>query len=135
MKVIVCLDDHNGMMFNNRRQSRDKMVIKDIIETCNDKILYMNYYSDALFDSYDNRAVYDTFPTHAKEDDFCFVENAKLLPFEDMISEFIIYRWNRVYPSDFKFDIPLSEHGWTLKSSTEFPGNSHEKITKEIYTR
>ena len=26
MKLIVCLDDGDGMLFNNRRQSRDKAV-------------------------------------------------------------------------------------------------------------
>ena len=31
MKIIVCLDDNNGMLFNNRRQSRDKTVVEDII--------------------------------------------------------------------------------------------------------
>ena len=37
MKLIVCLDDNNGMMFNKRRQSRDRVLIenvfKDIIKT------------------------------------------------------------------------------------------------------
>ena len=28
MIVILCLDDKNGMMFNNRRQSKDKFVFK-----------------------------------------------------------------------------------------------------------
>ena len=31
MKIIVCLDDNSGMMFNRRRQSRDRVVIDDII--------------------------------------------------------------------------------------------------------
>ena len=30
MKVIVCVDDNNGMMFNNRRQSRDEKVIEKV---------------------------------------------------------------------------------------------------------
>ena len=28
MIVMVCIDDHNGMMFNHRRQSRDRAVIE-----------------------------------------------------------------------------------------------------------
>lgn len=31
MNVIVCVDDNNGMLFNKRRQSRDKAVIDKII--------------------------------------------------------------------------------------------------------
>ena len=30
MEVIVCVDDHNGMLFNHRRQSRDQAVIADM---------------------------------------------------------------------------------------------------------
>ena len=33
MKVIVILDDNLGMLFNNRRQSRDRVLIDDIIKT------------------------------------------------------------------------------------------------------
>ena len=30
MKVIVCIDDNGGMLFNKRRQSRDRKVLEDI---------------------------------------------------------------------------------------------------------
>ena len=135
MKVIVCLDDKNGMLFNQRRQSRDREVVKDIIKMCDDAILHMNYYSNPLFEEYENRAVSDTFPIFAKDNEYVFVENAALLPFEDKISELIVYRWNTVYPSDLKLDLPLEEHGWVLKSATDFAGHSHDKITKEIYIK
>ena len=32
MNIIVCLDDKNGMMFNKRRQSQDKLLRSDIKE-------------------------------------------------------------------------------------------------------
>ena len=32
LKVIVALDDNLGMMFNHRRQSRDRILISDIAE-------------------------------------------------------------------------------------------------------
>lgn len=38
MNIIVCLDDKNGMMFNKRRQSQDKILrnsIKDIVKDTN----------------------------------------------------------------------------------------------------
>gem|GEM_PF-5722604 len=31
MDVFVCLDDRNGMLFNHRRQSRDREVIRDVL--------------------------------------------------------------------------------------------------------
>ena len=33
MRLIVCLDDKNGMAFNHRRQSRDRIVTEKIEET------------------------------------------------------------------------------------------------------
>ena len=44
----------------------------------------------------------------------------------------VLYRWNRAYPADVKFTMPK---GFTLKESREFAGSSHEKITREEYTR
>ena len=52
-----------------------------------------------------------------------------------MIDTLIIYRWNRLYHSDVKFDVDVKKSGYKLKSSTEFAGSSHDKITKEIYVR
>lgn len=31
MKLIICIDDKNGIAFNKRRQSRDKRIIDKIL--------------------------------------------------------------------------------------------------------
>lgn len=41
LKVIVILDDNLGMLFNNRRQSRDRVLIDDIIKTVKDNKIYI----------------------------------------------------------------------------------------------
>ena len=46
-----------------------------------------------------------------------------------------MYRWNRVYPADTYFDIDLVKEGFVLRDTRELEGNSHEKITKETFTR
>jgi len=51
---------------------------------------------------------------------------------DEQIEQFIIYRWNRVYPTDVSVEIGTE---WKLTETEEFPGFSHEKITKEIYCR
>ena len=45
MILIVCVDDHNGMMFNHRRQSQDRVLRADILELTDGKKLWMNAYS------------------------------------------------------------------------------------------
>ena len=48
MKIIVCVDNEYGMMFNNRRQSRDREVIHDIIHNI-EGVLWIGEYSKELF--------------------------------------------------------------------------------------
>ena len=131
MKVIICLDDNGGMLFNNRRQSRDKEVLKDIIDSLKGNKLYASAFSQKLFSDYaDSVIIDDDFLTKASENDLCFVEN-KPLKSVSGINEIIVYKWNRIYPADFKCDIDLSKY--KLVESIDFKGFSHEKITKEIY--
>lgn len=136
MIVIVCLDEQGGMMFNRRRQSRDQFVTRDILEMCQGRHLYLNAYSASIFQDLqvEYLIVADNFLEQSGEGDYCFVENQKLLPHEAVIEQLIIYRWNRRYPADFYLDLSL-EKGWKKVSTCEFKGFSHDKITKEIYTR
>ena len=133
MKIIVCIDDNKGMLFNKRRQSQDNTLREDIINNLNGSRLLMNEYSSKQFKDtqQDHITVDNNFLSTAAEDYYCFVENLKLSPYQEKISELIIYHWNRNYPADTYFDIDLSQ--WELITTTEFAGSSHEKITKEIY--
>lgn len=132
MKIIACLDDNNGLLFNNRRQSRDRVVIEDILKDCHNSKLWINNFSKSLFDS-PHVNISEEFLNEACESEYCFIENVNLKPYEKYIDEIILYKWNRVYPTDFYFDINLST--WNLTQVTEFKGNSHERITKEVYEK
>ena len=133
MHLITCLDDNNGMMFNKRRQSQDFLVREDILNNLQNSKLWMNSYSAGQFKyfSADSISIDDNFMSKALERDYCFAENISLAPYLNDINSLILYYWNRKYPADRYFDIDLSD--WELKNTTEFAGNSHEKITKKIY--
>ena len=47
------------------------------------------------------------------------------------VERVVLYRWDRAYPADLYWDLSLE--GWTLARREEFPGFSHEIITKEVY--
>lgn len=131
MKVIVCLDDRNGMCFNHRRQSRDCAVIADILSSANEAPIWMNAYSASLFEAAENIHVSEAFLTEAPEDAWCFVEDQPLNRVRARIDALTVYRWNRHYPADRHLDLNLEE--WSLVASEDFEGHSHEKITKEEY--
>ncbi len=128
MKLIVCLDDNNGMMFNNRRQSRDRVIIENVLELCNGEKLYTNDYSAKLFPE---NAVEVIENISEIENGYCFAENFTVN--ENDVEEIIVYKWNRVYPADVHFNIDLKN--WSLTETVDFEGSSHEKITREIYVR
>ena len=131
MKLIVCLDDKNGFSFAKRRQSRDAVQLEKMLELVGDCKLFVNEYTAKLFDSCPQNVVVCENPFQsADENSFCFAENIDIptLDFEKII----IYRWNRHYPSDKKLPLELLNNK-KLVSSTDFAGNSHEKITEEVY--
>ena len=131
MKVIICLDDNGGMLFNNRRQSRDKEVLKDIINNLKGKKLHISPFSEKLFADYSENVIVDEdFLNKASENDICFVENNALKDVSG-IKEIVVYKWNRIYPSDLKCDIDFSLY--TLVESVDFKGFSHDKITRKTY--
>ena len=49
MIIVVCLDDHGGMLFNRRRQSQDSCLRGRVLELCGEKMLWMNSYSAEQF--------------------------------------------------------------------------------------
>lgn len=134
MKLIVCVDLNNGMLFNNRRQSKDNNLIVHISNMIGDKKLWITEFSKNLYKekiNYNLLKLDDV--SKISEDEFCFIENISPSVLEKNVEEIIIYNWNRNYPADFYFDINLDN--WILKSQIDIIGSSHSKITQKIYKR
>ena len=134
MKLIVCLDDGDGMLFNRRRQSKDSALRQHMLEMCADSALWMNGYSAAQFSPEATIITAEDFLDKAGPNDYCFLENKDISAYVDRVEQVIIYRWNRAYPRDTTFPTKLFSHKWKLISREEFSGNSHEQITQEVYS-
>lgn len=137
MILCVAVDDKMGMTFNRRRQSKDALLRKKLLEISKGHRLYMNNYSAGQFENVSdyNIVVDDEMLDKACDDDFCFVENLPLKGYEQLINKIFIFRWNRLYPADMFFDISLDDNNWILDSAIEFEGNSHKNITMEEWIR
>lgn len=134
MTVAVCISDGGGMMFNKRRQSRDRVVTGDILLCAGERRLFVSDYSSSLFLENKSRVIISEEPlSEANEGDFVFVEDKSLSNYKSKIKEIYIYKWNRKYPFDFKLDFSPELEGMYLAESVEFAGNSHEKITRELW--
>ena len=135
MIIVVCLDDSGGMMFNRRRQSQDRVLRARVLALSAGERLRMSPYSAGQFAEEDapQIAADDDFLDKAAPGDYCFVEDADILPYLDQIEQVIVYHWNRSYPADTYFAPDLSAPRWALLRSSDFAGFSHEKITEEVY--
>ncbi len=134
MIIFICTDKNKGLLFNQRRQSRDEAVLKDILDTAGEQ-LWMNAYSSKLFVGVPDRIrIEEDFLECAPLGSSCFVENIPLKPYEEQVERLVLYNWNRVYPGDTYLDLDL-EQDWEMIERKEFGGTSHEKITREIYRR
>lgn len=131
MILITCVEKNNGMLFNNRRVSRDRKVVEDIREFVGDSEILITNFSEELFMSDENARTVNVI--EKRNEQFYFLEDVQPSTIEDKIEKIILYNWNVDYPADMYFDIDLKE--WKLESEYEFEGFSHEKITRKIYIR
>ena len=129
MTLYICLDDRNGLQFNKRRQSRDKAVLEDIRSQLTGKLL-IEPFSEKLIREAEIPYV---LPPETAED--FFAENIPSAEGMEKTHRIVIYRWNRHYPADIRWEPGLNAGGFALQETRDFPGTSHEKITREVYER
>ena len=121
---IVCIDLRNGLSFNGRRTSRDRIVIEDILSYTEDRTIWALPYSFPLFP--DGRVKEWNSDSEIGEDDYFFIE----LEMPDLsFNQLVVYRWDKKYPCDEKVD--LSAYRFIVQKELE--GNSHEVIMREVY--
>lgn len=132
MILIAVVDDNMGLCFNHRRLSRDKILSEKIMELTDEKVVWMSSYSAKMFGvKYHQINVDDNFLRETAKGEYCFTETEDPVIAERWIEKIILFRWNRHYPADTFFTIDLNS--WKLETTEEFQGNSHEKITMEVY--
>ena len=130
LTVAICLDDDFGMTFGGRRQSRDRVLCEKAIALAENGKFYINSFSEKLFADFPEPCVNDDMLSLAADGDICFLEN--MTP-PNEATDLIVFKWNRRYPGDMHFE--PTKNGFSLVSSEDFEGSSHEKITMEIYKK
>ena len=157
MTGIVCLDQEDGLLFNGRRQSRDRVVTEKILSMTKGKPLWMSAYSRRIFPedapvcvaedlmgklaepAESARKAAEQAESAQKESwqqpgkaSFCLIEEAVDLE-NETIDEWLVFRWKRVYPADVFLKFP--EDSWEKELIETFAGYSHEEIDLERYRK
>ena len=133
MTVYFCVDERMGMAFNSRRQSRDSAVLADIQSRLTGELLI-----DPMSRKLVERAQipWCLALSELPEGEFhYFAEERHPGDWVAQCGQVVLYHWNRHYPADRWFDIDLAAMGFSLVDTQEFPGSSHEKITREVYAK
>lgn len=125
MTLILWAGKNGELLFNRRRCSRDRAVIADILTSYSPSEICVSAYSAPLFDG--ARVISDL--SEAAEG-VLFIEDFPLSTALAQADKLIVYRFERIYPADVRLEIPSN---FILAEATEFPGFSHEKITREVY--
>lgn len=133
MKVIVCVDDRLGTEFNRRPLARDRELMRDLMLLVGRERLWMEpRFLPLLPEEARKRVFLHSDPlSAAAPGDYVFSAGKPLQGHEDGIEELILYRWNRLYPSDRKLD--LNPDAWRQVQEVSFAGSSHSRITRETY--
>lgn len=136
MTLYFCLDEKNGMLFNRRRQSRDEAVMADIQSRLGAGELLIDPISQKLAAKAEIPYCF-ALPelTENLPGAHFFVEERVPGDWVGLASCVVVYRWNRHYPADQFFDIDLTALGFSLSETMDFPGKSHETITREVYVK
>lgn len=138
MKIFVAVDENNGILFNNRRVSKDKALRQRILDIVGDNTLYITEFSRKQFKDEIESGEFkididEDMLFWADDEDYCFLEDVNADGFFDFISDIYLYRWNREYPADTYFSFPDEEYD--LVSTEDFAGFSHDTITEEHFVR
>lgn len=110
------------MLFNRRRQSQDRLLRQDLLSEAAGGPLWMSPYSREQFsDPPEMVRAAEDFPRRAGPGELCFFEDLDPALWLAEAEEVVLYHWNRTYPSDRRFPLPLAGGLWRGGRSSPGP--------------
>lgn len=137
MTVIICVDNNGGILFNGKRQSKDRIFRKyllDIVEKKNSRIA-MTPYTYGQFQEDKRKELIDVKNTFSFDENYIFLEQSIPISWEK-VNNLILCCWNRDYPTDEYFNLPIGVE-CILRNTEEIVSDSHTLTieTYEVHTR
>lgn len=137
MTVIICVDNNGGILFNGKRQSKDRIFRKyllNIVEKKNSRIA-MSPYTYSQFKEDERKELTDVKEEFSFDEDYIFLERAISILWEK-VNNLILCCWNRDYPADEYFNLPIGVE-CILQKTEEIVSDSHTLTieTYEVHTK
>lgn len=132
MKLVLCVDDRLGMMFNGRRQTQDSILRDYLVKMALPAGLWMSPYTEKQFKNSKYPITVSNDLTATPDGCYCLIEDGEIPT--NNIEEVLLVKWNRTYPADKYFNSEMLGE-LELCHNEEIKGSSHDKITLEFYRR
>lgn len=129
MIAMTVTENNGGIMFGSRRCSMDKNLNEFIHDFASGNSIFGTPYTAMMLDECKPMRTLDD----CGEDDVLFIENVIPDLTDSRITMFVLFQWNRDYPSTLKFEFDRT--GWRRIFKTSIDGNSHDEIGMEVYVR
>lgn len=132
MTIVICLDNNSGMSFDGKRQSKDRLFRKFLLDKAEKEKsqISMTPYSYEQFKADERDELIDVKESFSFDESCVFLERKTNIPWEK-VDTLIICCWNRDYPADEYFSIPIGVE-CRLLSTEEIPEATH-LLTVETY--
>lgn len=137
MKVILCIDDQGGVRFAGHRLTQDRLQRQDVIKRYRSAGFCMKKETASLYgleESEKIHYVHDWNEARSYEG-WWICEDVAFLRWIDQLEELVLYRWNRRYPSDERFQMSMVLPLWRCVDQYRLEGSSHAEISVEHYVR
>ncbi len=133
MNTVVMIDKNNGLAFNNRPQSRDRVLMERIAKLTDDAPIEADGHFALMLESYGFTV--DPVSCPPAEDAWVWLDHTPDEQELAQIRKLIIARYRAIYPADCYFDFEPQRPEWIKISRQIFAGSSHDKIILEEYVR
>lgn len=132
MTVIICLDNNGGISFGGKRQSKDRLFRKFLLDKAEKEKfqISMTPYSYGQFKEDERDELIDVKEAFSFDESCVFLERKTLIPWE-RVDTLIICCWNRDYPADEYFNLPIGVE--CILQKTEEIVSDSRTLTIETY--
>lgn len=138
MNLIVFVDKNNGMLFCGKRQTKDKVLLRYVLDNIvKNSRLYITEYTASLFKNIkDNVNIVNNVLTVDDSDCFCIAE-CVIPEYYDLekFKTLHVFVWDRAYPAtSYLSKLIISKYELDSRETLELSG-THRTVDHYVYTR
>lgn len=131
MNAIAVIDSCNGLAFNDRPQSRDRVLMERIARLTDDAPIQAEGHFARMLESYGFQCL--PYAQCLQPGEWVWLDHDPSAQEIEQIDKLIVARFRNIYPADMWFTLEPQKPEWKKMSRQIFAGSSHDKIILEEF--